>query len=125
MRQTTRRATVPLLAMLISTAGCGADAPSAEADRAALETVQSTVGQRMELEMEDELYVNARLLPGPPPSVAEMERVYQDFFFLPDGTRRDSDYVYLNVYDADHRFQYQLVYDPRQERIVRGGTEHY
>lgn len=119
------QATVVLLAMLISTAGCGAGSPPAEADRLALETARASVARRMDLELDDAPYVNARLLPGAPLSVTELERVYQSFFFLPDGTRRDSDYVYLNVYDADRRFQYQLAYDPARGRIVRGRTEHY
>lgn len=112
-------------AALVLTAGCVLDRPPPEADQLALARVQRKVESRLVLGLEHELYVTARIRPGASVTQADMEQVYRDFFFLPDGSRRDTDYVYLNVYDADGRFQYQLAYVPRTGRMVRNASEHY
>jgi hypothetical protein len=123
LRRLARRGALALSTLVLAS-GC-ARSPAPEADQVALRQVQGPVVERMELELDEAPYLRARLLPGPPPGVAELERVYRDFLFLPDGRRRDSDYVYLNVYDAGGRFQYQLAHDPAVGRVVRNTTEHY
>ena len=120
-----RRLTLLVISTLPIFEGCVRDAPPSEADRLALQTVQRTVEGRLALALEDELYVTAKLLPGTTVSAAELERVYQHFLFAPDGRRRDTDYVYLNVYAADGDFMFQLTYDPRMRRMIRTRTEHY
>jgi hypothetical protein len=120
-----RGVAVLALSSLMITSGCVERAPPPEADRLTLETVQRTIENKLTLELEDELYVTAKLLPGKAVNVAELERVYRDFFFLPDGRRRDTNYVYLNVYDANGQFLFQLAYDPRAGRMIQNRTEHY
>lgn len=103
---------------------CERNTPPA-ADLATLQAVESQFGQHMDLDLESELYVRARLKPGAQLSATDLDRLYAAFFFLPDGQRRGTEYVYLNVYDETGRFLEQLAYDPSRQKIIRGRTEHY
>jgi len=39
--------------------------------------------------------------------------------------RADSNYVYLNVYDQEDRFRFQVYWSPHDQEVVRSATEHY
>jgi hypothetical protein len=125
MHSLARVVALSMLSTLAPTSGCVSRSPPPDADRLALGRVQRTVENQLTLGLEDELYVTAKLLPDTTITAAELERVYRDFFFVPNGRRRDTEYVYLNVYDARGLFLFQLAYDPRAGRMIRSRTEHY
>lgn len=111
------------LALAVS-AACGPGASPSAADQAALERVRREFGT-VEVELERPVYVRARMRSRAAVPQPEMERLYTAFFFSPDGRRRDTRFVYLNVYDAEGRFAYQLWYDEKARAFVRGRTDHY
>jgi hypothetical protein len=76
---------VSILSALVLSSGCVPRSSPPEADRLALEKVQRTVKNQLTLELEDELYVRAKLLSDTTITAADLERVYRDFFFLPNG----------------------------------------
>lgn len=122
MRNSWRLLAFVLGAFTLST--CERSTPPA-ADVAMLHMVEERFEQSVEMELESELYVRARLKPGVRLSHADLDRLYAAFFLLPDGQRRETEYVYLNVYDADGRFLEQLAYDMSLQKIIRSRTEHY
>lgn len=118
---------VQFVSLLLSclSLSCSPTAPPSEADQRALTVVQESVKQQLRLELEDELYVRARLLSNASVTSGELDRVYRGFFFHPDGRRRTTEYVYLNVYDSEGKFIIQLAYDPRVDKLIRSSTERY
>lgn len=125
MRVEQRRALRLLLAALLWTAGaCKPHAPPA-GDLSALAQVQEQFGHKFQFRLEDELYLRARMRYGTSVAQNEVEAVYRAFFFDADGQRRETTYVYLNIYNPKGRFIRQLAYDPTRRRIMYGETEHY
>jgi hypothetical protein len=120
------RSVLPVLVFLVIT-GCDwtAGASATPEDRQRLERIAQRYRTQLEFTLESDLYMRAKLRPETRVSVAVLEQVYREFFFQPDGTRRETLYVYLNVYDARNRFLFQLYYDPRKQEITRGNAEHY
>lgn len=115
------------IVIILGVAGCDwtAGASATPEDRQRLERITQKYRTQLEFTLESDLYMRAKLRPEKRISVAELEQVYRDFFFQPDGTRRETLYVYLNVYDARGRFLFQLSHDPRKQQITRGSAEHY
>ena len=107
--------------------GCDwtAGASATPEDRQRLDRIAQDHRDQFEFTLEHDLYVRAKLRPGTRVSVPELEQVYREYFFQPDGTRRETLYVYLNVYDPRGQFLVQLYHDPRTQRIIRGNAEHY
>lgn len=106
-------------------AACTFESRRTPEDDRALEEVRRQFGERVEVDLEAGLYVRARMQPGVTLSAPATDSVYRAFFFTPGGERRDTRYVYLNVYQPDGRFLVQLYYDPKRNSISRGRTEHY
>ena len=102
----------------------GCDAPGSARDRELVDEITRAHGGRIELTLEENLYLRARSRSGTV-SEPEMQQVYQAFFFEPGGGRRTTGYVYLNVYDAEDRFLFQLFHDPNRGRLIRSSAERY
>jgi hypothetical protein len=111
-----------MLVTLLFAAGC---VRVPQSDAQALDRVVAQFGQKFHFRLERELYLRARMRPGTMASPEEFEEIYRAFFFHPDGGRRESRFVYLNVYDRRGRFVRQLAYDPVRGRVVHGQTEYY
>lgn len=108
--------------LVVLVAGCTHESPE---DARRLHAIRTQYGARLEVAIDDQLYLSARSV-----GVAQIDEplARQLFaqFFLDGQVLRATDVVYLNVYDASSRFQYQLYFDPTTEAIVRqDGVEHY
>ena len=74
--------------------------PSAT-DKQHLHLLQQRFGQKVDLALEGDLYLKARLRdPGQAPD-AELREIYRAFVLDDDGRRRETPVVYLNVYDSE------------------------
>ena len=111
-----------ILVTLLCASGC-VRVPQGDAE--ALDRVAEQFGHKFHFRLERELYLRVRMRSGTIASHEELEEVYRAFFFHPDGGRRESRFVYLNVYDRRGRFVRQLAYDPRSRRMIHGQTEYY
>lgn len=99
---------------------------SSQTDMARLTAVQRDFGDRFEFEPASDIYLNIRFRQDGTPSQEEAEKVYKAFWFAENEVqRKDSAYVYLNVYDRNGVFQFQLYFDPKTQRITRSAVEHY
>ena len=107
--------------ILAAFASCG-PMPSGDAKR--LEEVRSKHSARYELSIYDDLYLHARARPGVQVDSAEAEQIFRDFF-VPPLPPRESNAVYLNLYDHRDKFLYQLSYDPISHQLIRSRAEAY
>jgi hypothetical protein len=114
---------LPVL-LLGTIAGCS-PGPSAE-DRSRLAEVERHFGDLYRFHLVgDGLYLEAHRTAAGEPSESEARSIF-DLFWMEDGTPRSgSDYVYLNLYDHDEDFAFQLYWDPSREDVVRSSTSHY
>lgn len=109
-----------LLVVLVT--GCIHESPE---DARRLHAIRTQYGARLKVAIDDQLYLSARSV-GVEPIDEPLARQLFAQFFLGGQVLRATDVVYLNVYDASSRFQYQLYCDPTTGAIVRqDGVEHY
>lgn len=93
---------------------CGSS--STREDRTKLQELRTTYGNRYKFEFETGgLYLNAWSLVDKEPSKDEAKTIYKTFWFQ-DGQRRtdNTDYVYLNVFNKEGHFQFQVYWDPKK-----------
>lgn len=98
--------------------------PSAD-DRARLESLERQYGHKYEFALGGSLYLRVIARGGGHPPESEMRDVYRAFVRDERGKRRNTTFVYLNVYDARRQFGYQLVFDPQTGRFYTNDTEYY
>jgi hypothetical protein len=55
----------------------------------------------------------------------EARKAYQVFWMEGALPRADSDFVYLNVYDSNERFLFQLYWEPTVKQVRLGKTEYH
>ena len=129
LRSNTRRPQVghglrlgALSVVLFAAIAC--EAPST-ADKARLKVLESSYGDQFKFAIEENLYLRVTQRTPPPVPEEQLRAIYERFVF--DGAaRRTTPIVYLNYYDANGRFQYQLFYDPKTQQIQRDDhSEHY
>jgi hypothetical protein len=111
------------IALCCGLAACSSQASSADLER--LELVRGLYGDDIVFDLERDLYVRATLKPNASVPPERWERIFHSFFFDDDSLERETTFVYLNVYRSGGAFLFQLSYDPRQERFIRGRTEYY
>ena len=87
--------------------------------------LEQQFGQAMRFSLSGELYLNGTLRSERLPSQEELSVVYRTFFFEIDGKRRETSFVYFNVYRSSGTFYMQLYFDPQLGRVVRGTTERH
>lgn len=116
--------TLGLLLLLGAVFACGLG--PTEEDRSRLQQVESTYGDRYRFRFaRGDLYLEAYRTAAGEPTEQEAGAIYRDFW-LADGQRRsDSRYVYLNLYDDEGDFLFQLSWDPERQELVRSSTSHY
>jgi hypothetical protein len=101
--------------------GCiGGPAPE---DTIALEKIEALYGDRYKFKLRDYGY----LLVEAKDSIddGEVIEVYRDFVFDEEGNNRGTGVVWLNVYNREGDFLYQLVFDPETDRFIRGNQEFH
>lgn len=108
--------------MLVAVLICGCLSPNPE-DQAALEKVEAMYGERYRFDLDEYGYLLVRARDKVDDE--EIVRIYKDFTLDENQHRRESGIVWLNVYDQDGEFLYQLTFDPESERFVRGDQEFH
>ncbi len=110
------------LMLLILGSGCEGPSPQ---DETRLNLLRARYRNLLEFRIEQNLYLYARQRDTAAVSETKLKEIY-DFFVFEGGSRRPTPVVYLNYYDTGGRFQYQLFYDPKINRIRRDDrSEHY
>ena len=108
--------------LLLVLAGCSSAAPG---DEMRLDAIRAQWGSRVEVAIDDQLYLSARSV-GEDEIDEPLARHLFTLFFLDEQALRETDVVYLNIYDSRGMFRYQLYFDPATRAIVRqDGVEHY
>lgn len=122
-----RQSVIAVLVLILASTGLSCSCSnSSQTDMARLAAVQRDFRDRFEFEPGSDIYLNIRFRQDGTPSQEEAEKVYKAFWFAENEVqRRDSAYVYLNVYDRNGVFQFQLYFDPQTQRITRSAVEHY
>lgn len=104
---------------------CGS--PATPEDRIKLQELKTAYGDRYKFEFETGgLYLNAWSLVDKEPSKDEAKTIYRTFWFK-DGQKRtnDSDYVYLNVFNKEGDFQFQVYWDAKKNDFGFSQTPYY
>jgi hypothetical protein len=75
--------------------------------------------------LKGEFHLLVRQRATEPVPETEIENIYKAFFFKypTEMVRRETSFVYLNVYDKDGRFLYQLAYSPSRHGLIRSDRE--
>lgn len=108
----------------VSALTCG-QGPTAE-DRARLEKLEETYGDRYRFRFtSDDVYLEARQTTSGVPREEEVSAIYRDFWLSGSRPRQDSRYLYLNIYDRNGDFLFQLYWSPQRQEPVRSLTSHY
>jgi hypothetical protein len=90
--------------------------PSTEEDQLKLQELRTAYLNRYRFEFETGgLYLNAWSLVDKEPSKDEAKAIYKTFWFK-DGQKRtdNTGYVYLNVFNNEGAFQFQVFWDPKE-----------
>lgn len=82
-------------------------------------------GSRYSFALDADLYVRVVARDTVTASPSEVEKIYHAFMSDSNGGRRNTTYVYVNVYDPTEKFIYQLAFDPLSGRFVTSHSEHY
>jgi len=111
-----------LCVLLIVLAACQS---ASREDTERLSSLQSTYGDRYVFSLKGEFHLLAQQRTTEPVPEAEIENIYRAFFSKnpAEMIRRETSFVYLNVYDREGRFLYQLAYSPSRHGFVRSSRE--
>jgi hypothetical protein len=92
-----------------------------------LKKVEKQYSHLYTFELRREFYLEASAKKDTYINFEELQEIYKLFGFK-DGegyTRRNTSYVYLNVYAYNGKFMYQIYYDPIKNKFIKGNTPHY
>lgn len=111
-------------AVTLLLAGC--KSPTAE-DEKRLQLLNAHFGSQFTFSFESfDVYLVARSKSNDVVPQSDAEAIYRDFWFTQNQQlRSDTSYVYLNVYNRNGAFQYQLWWDAKAKTFGRGRQEHY
>ena len=94
-------------------------------DSRRLEQLQQRYGNRYRFELAEDTYIEATNQAEATVKKDEAISIYKDFWFTGNTERRDSHYVYLNLYNKDGDFQFQIFWDRNSGRFVTSNRDHY
>jgi len=99
---------------------CTSPAPEA---KIALEEIEAKYGDQYKFKLDGYGY----LLVTAKDTIddGEIVEIYKDFVFDENGNNRGTATPWLNVYNRDGEFLYQLAFDPQSSRFVRGNQEFH
>lgn len=109
---------------LVAVLGCH---PPSESDRAALEELRTRFGESYEFKVRHQLYVNAvaRKSNTETTSDDEARRIWETFWLTDDGVRRQTTFVYLNLFDRRGKFVCQYHWGSVAEGLSRSDQPYY
>ena len=90
-----------------------------------LRQLQQQYGNRYRFDLAEDTYIEATNKVDAAVNKAEAIAIYKVFWFTGDTERRDSNYVYLNLYDKEGHFQFQIFWDRNNHRFVTSNQDHY
>jgi len=104
--------------------GCGSLSPE---DKAALENLKNSFGSNYEFDLEGDFYLNVGVKKGFQFSEKDIENIYKSFFFKDFDRleRRNTSYVYLNLFGSNGVFLYQLAFDFKLKAFSKSHTPYY
>lgn len=110
---------LPLLFLCFIIAGC-CDHPT-EGDRAAMQMLTKKFGDRYTFELDGELWLVARAKKNVLVLKGEEEEMYKVFFCETNDQmkKRNTTYVYIDLYDSDGKFICQLSFDHEKKVFGR------
>lgn len=56
---------------------------------------------------------------------SELYSIFNSIFFVNNESIRKTEFVYLNIYNKDDAFRFQLYYDPSTKSINKSNQDHY
>lgn len=119
------RATVYVVLCLMLLNSCAP--PSTERDRTELQELRAAYMNRYKFEFEKGgLYLNAWSLVDQEPSEDEAVTIYKAFWFeQAQKPREDTKYVYLNVFNREGNFRFQVSWDPQKNNFGFSSKAYY
>jgi hypothetical protein len=123
-----RRTRLPLIAIMIvaatlNTSSCSPNPTPEDARR--LAQLRQRYADRYRFDLAEDTYIEATNNIDATVDKNEAISIYRDFWFTGNAERRDSNYVYLNLYNKDGDFQYQIFWDRQSARFVTSNRDHY
>ena len=96
-------------------------------DNRRLKELENRYGNRFNFVLENETYINVGCKKGVRSDERELINIYKTFFWddYLDDTRKDSSYVYMNLYDSSGTFEYQLFYEINKRQFMKSRADHY
>lgn len=70
------------------------------------------------------IYLNAVSQSSGSPTEQAAKEIFRAFW-MDNGQPRESEYVYLNVYDSGSEFKFQIHWDQKSQDLAVGEVEHY
>jgi hypothetical protein len=94
-------------------------------DSRRLEQLRARYGDRYRFELAEDTYIEATNRVDATVNKNEAIAIYRDFWFTGNVERLDTHYVYLNLYNKDGDFQFQIFWDGNNGRFAMGNRDHY
>lgn len=118
--------TVIILRLMCTFIAC--DRATSE-DRRRINVVKDQYGEFVDISLEEEIYVKLKDRSPHDGGIKEdiAKDIYKIFFFLhPDREAlRATAYFYLNVYNSNGKFEYQIHYNSRTKKFGKSFAEYY
>ena len=115
---------LPATLMLLLGMGLVSCSRATTEDHTRLRELSLSYQDRCVFSFEPDLYVRARCQATL--SHNDAGEMFRNFWIKPNGSpRTDTTYVFLNVYDKDDKFQFQVSWDPKRKQLTFSKAEHY
>ena len=114
---------IAMTAAALMTLSCSPNPTPEDSRRLAL--LQQHYGNRYRFELAEDTYIEATNKVDVSVKKDEAIAMYRDFWFTGNAERRDSHYVYLNLYNKDGNFQFQIFWDRNSGSFVTSNRDHY
>ena len=89
-----------------------------------LEELKSAYDEHYEFSLKWEEYLVVRARPNHNPKDQEVNEIYRRFYTDANGKYfRQTNLIFLNLYDSDGRFLYKLYFDENSGNLVRSQRE--
>lgn len=116
-----------LLLLLLFSAACAR--PSKE-DQAKMRELESIFGDEYVFKFEGEFYIAALAKKDKPPKEIDKdaEEIYEAFMFSNSNSKkfvRPTNYIYLNMFNKEGVFLFQLLYNRRLSKFSKGNRPYY
>jgi hypothetical protein len=111
----------PLLLLLFLRCGPGATPEDLER----LERIKGRYGDEYDISLRQSTYVEAEYKDRGCPEREEARAIHRAFWMSGDRSRGNSNYIYLNLFDRNGKFCYQLYWNPDSQGIDESSQPYY